>query len=223
VSALLAGTALAATGLVITGAGPAAAVPVEGVVEAHADAQTDAGCALAGDSSAEASSFGTHDGAHTTHVTEPYSASQSATVAASGSVDIETTGSASAKARAFRRVNFESTGVVIVNNSSDLDCGLELTGGSIATATLKVRKRGKIKISWSSSVGDLELVKLTGPSGVLLSRDPSRPDGGATLRVKRGFYELESRFSVVASEADAAVGSSTSRIGFYSLNATYVS
>lgn len=222
-SALLAGTALTATALVITGAGPAGAVPVQGVVEAHADGQADAGCALAGDSSAQAASFGTHDGAHTVHVTEPYSASQSATVGASGSVDIETTGSASARARAFRRVDLESTGVVLVNNSSDLDCGLELTAGSIATATLKVRKRGRIQVSWSSSVGDLERVKLTGPSGVLLSRDPSHPDGGATLRVRPGTYELESRFSVVASEADAAVGATATRIGFYSLKATFVS
>lgn len=221
-SALLAGTALAATALVITGAAPASAVPVQGVVEADADGQSNSDCTVVGDSSSEATPFSTSD-AQTAHVTQPFSASHTGTVGASGSVDIETTGSGTAKARAFRRVDFESTGVVLVNNSSDVDCGLELRAGSIATATLKVRTRGKIQLSWSSSVGDLERVTLTGPAGVLLSRDPSRPDGGVTLRVKRGSYELESRFSVVASEADAAVGASATRIGFYSLKATFVS
>jgi len=220
---LLAGASLAASALVVTGAGPAAAVPVQGAVEASIDSQTGAACTAGGDSSAEAKSFDSRSGGSTAHVTGSFSGAHSGTTGASGSVDIETTGSARSKDRAFRRVDFESTGVVLVNNSDALDCGLELTGGSIATATLKVRKRGKIQLSWSTSVGDLELVRVTGPAGDLLSRDPSHADGGATLRVKPGSYELESRFSVSASEADAAVGASATRIGFYTLKATFVS
>lgn len=222
-SVLLAGSALAASALVVTGAGPASAVPVQGVVEASADSQTGAGCTSGGESSAEATPFDSVAGGSTAHVTDSFTGSHSGTTGASGSVDIETTGSGRAKQRAFRRVDFESTAVVLVDNPSDLDCGLELTGGSIATATLKVRERGKIQLSWSSSVGDLELVRVTGPNGDLLSRDPSRPEGGATLRVRPGSYELESRFSVAAKESDAAVGASATRIGFYSLKATFVS
>ncbi|MEZ0577624.1 hypothetical protein [Nocardioides sp. MH1] len=224
--ALLAGTALTVSALVVAGAAPASAAPVHGNIAATAEANTNGTCALAPDeasSSGEAATFTSGAGGATAHVQEGYHASAASTVGASGSIDVETTASGSTRDRAFKRLDLESTGLVMLRNDAALDCGLELLAASEATAVLKVAKRGKVRIAWNSSAGDLERFTLKGAAGVVLDRVPTRPEGEVTVRVKPGRYTLTSKASITADEADVAVGATATTLGFYTLRATYLS
>ena len=144
-----------------------------------------------------------------------------APVRASGQSTLETTASGTARNRAFQEVEFESTQVVIMKNDSALDCGMEIFARSEGEATLRVRKRGRITFEFLSSVGDLELISLTGPAGTVVSRDPSRENGEFSVRVGPGTYELATRFTTSTREADVAATESLTRIGFFLLSATY--
>lgn len=219
---MLAGTALAASALVVAGSGPASAVPVDGHVAATSSASVDPGCAVASPLNTQSVAFTNRTGSRTAQADGSYEAMTGGGLAASGHSDVETTASAGVRKRAFKRLDVESTGVVTLDNDSAVACGLRVATASETEASLKVRERGRIRITWTSSVGDLEAITVTGPSGVLLSKDPTVTEGKYVVKVPPGRYTLTSTFAVAASETDVAVGQSTTTIGFYTLRATYL-
>ncbi|KAA1420222.1 hypothetical protein F0U44_07295 [Nocardioides humilatus] len=222
-SALRAGSALAATALVVATAAPASAVPVEGNVAASTSASVSGGCDVETGPNAQSVVFTNKTGPRTAQVDSDYHAFNGDNAAASGHSDVETTASGSVKDRAFKRVDVESTAVISMTNGSDVGCALEMDTRSETEVELKVRSRGgKIKIAWASNTGDLAVVSVTGPSGTLLSKNPTRAEGSYLVKVPPGRYTLTSIFLVAASEGDVNVGHTKTTIGFYTLRATYV-
>lgn len=220
---LLAGLALATTTLVVT-APPASAAVIEGSVQAHSYVEAGPGCDIAGDAVSDTQPFTNRTGARTAEADGDYigTATGTATVGATGHSSLETTAYGAVRNRAFKRVDFESTQVVRLKNDSAVDCGMVVLAHSEADAMLRVRERGRIKLKWNSSVGDLALVSLTGPAGTVFSRDPSHASGEVTLRVRPGVYEVATRFTTSVREADVPTTTSVTRIGFFTLAATYL-
>lgn len=218
--------ALALTSTLLAVASPASAAPVEGSLTAHTGSAYRAGCEVDADGLFSTVSFSNRTGPRTAQMDQDVTVSDTGAagdpVAATAYGTIETTASARVQNRAFKRVDVESTGVVVVGNDAAADCAASFTASSRATADLRVRARGRIRIAWDTHVGDLALVSLVGPAGTVLSRDPSRDEGVVTLRVRPGTYELRSEFAVSAAEADAPSGGSLTKVGYYTLRATYL-
>jgi len=221
---LLAGLALSSTALVVA-APPASAALIEGHVTATGDVDASDACALDGSTTSQTEYFSNRTGAHTAEAEGEYSATDpdTAAVGASGHSDAETTAYGTVQNRAFKRVDFESTQVVVMKNDTDVDCGMEIFALAEADATLRVRERGRVKIRWNSSVGDLELVRLTGPAGTIVNRNPAPGSGEVVVRVRPGTYQLSSRFRTTARESDVAETQSRTVVGYFTSSATYLS
>ena len=218
--------ALALTSTVLAVAAPASAAPVEGHLTAHTGAAYRAGCEIDSDPLFNTVAFSNRTGPRTAQLDQEFVVTDAGVggspVAATAYSAIEVTGSGKVRDRAFNRLDFESTGVVVIDNGAAADCSSEVEAASETDTDLKVRTRGRINITWDSHVGDVERISLVGPSGTVFSRDPSRVEGAVTVRVRPGTYQLRSEFAVSASESEVAAGASLTRSGYYTLRATYL-
>ncbi len=217
---LLTGLVLTGTALV-TAAPPASAAVVSGHATATSAVETGGLCDVDGDGDSQTQPFSNRTGSQTAEATGTYRGAADGAVGVSGRSTLETTASATARNRAFREVELESTQAVTLKNDSAVDCGLEIVAHSQGDATLRVRERGRIKFEYLSSVGDLEQISLTGPAGTVISRDPSRASGAFSVRVRPGTYQLLATFTTSIRESEVAATQSLTRIGFFWLSATY--
>lgn len=220
----LAGVLLASSALVVAEAAAAGAPPITGQVHSSNDV-TGAGCAIADGSSSDTVAFSSRSDDETADAVGTYTGTEdgSSTVGASGSSAVTTRAFATARDRAFRKVRLASLHVVALENDSAVDCGMQIFGYSSGDADLKVRKRGRIRIAWSATGGDIEQVRLTSASGATrVDRDPAELRGQVTVRVRRGTYSFFAGFRSSVRESDVAVGSSLSTTRSYSVEVTYL-
>jgi hypothetical protein len=221
---LLAGLALSSTALVVA-APPASAALIEGRVLAKTYVDTDDGCDEVGDPDSELGVFTNRTGSRTVRADGDFAAADAGTheAGASGQSDLETTAYGTVRDRAFKRVDLESTQVVQLTNDSTVDCHLAVVALSNADAVVRVRERGRIKVRWNSSGGDLELVSLTGPSGTLFRRDPGPGSGEVVVRVRPGTYQLVSQLRTTIREIDVPVTQADTLVGYFTSSATFLS
>lgn len=187
--------------------------------------QAGAGCGVVGGPVSQTEVFTNRDDDREADVSESYTgtAAGGSTVGASGATAVTTRAFASARDRAFRQVRLTSLHVVTMTNDSEVDCAMEVVGSSSGDAVLKVRQRGRIRIAWRATAGDIERINLTAPSGVArVDRDPAEPSGTVTVRVRRGSYTFAAAFRTSLRESQVPVGESDSAMASYSVEVAYL-
>lgn len=221
----LAGALLASIALALAGAAPASAAPIEGQVHSSSSVQVGAGCDVDSGASSDTKAFTNRNDDRTADAVGTYTGTETGgdTVGASGSSAVTTRAYATARDRAFRRVKVSSMHVVALTNDSAVNCAMEVIGSSSGDAMLRIRERGRIRITWSSTGGDIELISLTNAAGTRgFERDPSA-NGSATMRVRRGLFSFSTSFRSSIREADVAEGDSESDVAAYAVTVTYLS
>lgn len=222
---VVAGLLLTSSTLVVLAAGPAAAAPVDGTVRSGSLSETGSGCDVTDNADSETRSFTNATGERTAYAHGSFSGTQRGgdTVGAHGESEVSSSASGTARKRAFRSARFDgSHTVVLTNDVGAVDCDMTVVARTEGEATLRVRERGRIRITWDSSGGDIGPISLIAPSGrALVSQDPSA-DGSVTVRVRRGLHSFSTEITTSASEADIADGDSAILFATFEVAVNYL-
>ncbi|WP_183099327.1 hypothetical protein [Nocardioides pelophilus] len=223
---LVAGLILTSSTLVVVAAGPAAAAPVDGTVRSASYSTYGGGCDVANGADSETKTFTNATGERTAYALGSFSGEQRGgeVVGAHGESEVTSTASGTARNRAFRSARFDGSHVVVLTNDAGaVNCGMTVVARSEGDAMLRVRERGRIRIQWTSSGGDIGLISLIAPSGrAVVDQDPADSDGKVTVRVRRGLYSFATQVTTSASEADLADGDSAIVFGRFAVGVNYL-
>jgi len=220
------GLLLASSTLVVMSAGPAAAVPVDGSVRSRSYSSFGAGCDVTNGADSETKTFTNATGERTAYAHGSFSGEQPGgdTVGAHGESEVTSEASGTARNRAFRSARFGASHVVVLTNDvGAINCGLSVVARTEGDAMLRVRERGRIRIRWSSSGGDIGLINLVAPSGnAVVNRDPSTLGGSITVGVRRGLYSFATAMTTSASESALAEDDSAILFTRFQVEVTYL-
>lgn len=205
---LVAGLILTSSTLVVMSAGPAAAAPVDGTVGSNSYSTYGGGCDVTNNADSETKTFTNATGERTAYAHGQFSGEQRGgdTVGAHGESEVTSEASGTARKRAFRSARFGASHVVVLTNDDGaINCGMTVLARTEGDATLRVRERGRIRIRWSSTGGDLGLIKLVSPKGnAVVDRNPTTLGGSITVNVRRGVYSFATAMATSVSESAIA-------------------
>lgn len=217
--------ALAASALVAVSAAPASAAAVDGNVHSGSSMVGDNGtCTVVGGPAADDRVFTHKSGKVTASASGAVTGSDPGTsmVAAGAQSQSDTSGRAVARKGAFRKLDIDAHHLVEATNDSAFDCGFTAVADSQAGADVHVARRGEIRIDWQSNGPRVAEIVVTGPGGTeVLRKNPSKKNGSATIKVRKGDYYFFVQFYTTAKESEAPVGGAKIRDIFYSLDAVY--
>ncbi len=224
--ALLGVATLSTTALLVSTAGPAAAAPVEGTVHSNSYAEFGNDCDITNGAESQTTAYRSGQGERTAYAHGEFLGEMddgSHVRGALGESETTTTAVATARNRAFKKVEVEVSHVVVLTNDSALDCGMEVHALSESDGMLRVRQPGRIRIKWSGTGGDVSSIALRAPSGrMLISRDPSTVNGTATVNVRTGLFTWSSQLRTSLSESAVPLDDSTILLNTFKVEVTYL-
>lgn len=140
-----------------------------------------------------------------------------------GRYDTSTKGVPKVRRGALDSYRLAGTTKVRLRNESAEDCGTTMWAVAFTSTELKVKRKGKIRISWDhGAAGDLTDVVLSRDAEVLVNRDPAARKGKLTVDVMPGRYGLYLRYHTGLAEAAVPAGKARTKRSAYSVTVSYV-
>ncbi len=213
--ACAAATLTVTVGALLLPAAPASAAPVEGDLAAFAYGKTTvAGCSVTPGPVNEQKTFTRATGTRTARVARNFLASDATTDSARGRVENSTSGRADARNGAFDKVTFTARQLVRIKDLNALDCRLGVLADSQSSATLRVKRRGRVLLEWDRGrAGQIEQIYVArnGAAAPIVNRTRPRRHGALRFRVRPGSYNVFVKFQTRANETDIPAGSTLTK------------
>ncbi len=219
-----AGLALALTTSLVAAA-PANAASVDGNIGAFAYANAgEASCdVVQAPTGGNSKQFVTGDKRKRVSKGGKFRVEDTGVLAANGKIQNRTTGDGSGRP-AFKKVSFTARHKIVMTNGAGASCDVTATADSQSGATVVVRKKGKIRLTWHrKGGGQLADIYLADSDGnVLVSTSSNAKRGKITKNVTSGKYNLFVQFYTTLKEQSIGSGKHKTRTTNYTFTARFV-
>jgi|GEM_PF-4914295 len=219
--------ATATAGSLLLPAAPASATPVDGQLAAYGYYRDVAGgaCDFTESNAGQANKvFTPATGRRTARTATRFRATPTVggAVSAHGRVENATSGVADATNGAFDEVRFTAAHLVRLTDDTGFDCGMGLIADSQSSASVKVRRAGRVRIDWDrGNAGQIEQIYVSRAGIPVVDRIRPPAHGGLTFDVQPGRYNIFVQFVTRANERDIPTATTLTKRARFRVVADY--